>query len=220
MLTLMQSSGEWRICVRSIRAQNNGEQITVSVSIEDGEHTEMRSLPLTAGQYCELNIKKGDLTEEEFDRLECASRFCTAVRCGENLLSYGANSVQTLARKIMRHGYTREEALHAAKHLEEIGLINEQEDLSREVEKCLRKYWGAERIKGHLWSRGYDRATLETLPALLEQVDFMELCAKLIRKHYGGLPENRDELNRMTASLYRYGYRYDEIKAALRLISH
>ena len=191
----------------------------MSVSVEDGEHTETRSFPLTAGQYCELNIKKGDLTEEEFDRLECASRFCTAVRCGENLLSYGANSVQTLARKIMRHGYTREEALHAAKHLEEIGLINEQEDLSREVEKCLRKYWGAERIKGHLWSRGYGRETLELLPALLEQVDFVELCAQLIRKHYGGLPENRDELNRMTASLYRYGYRYDEIKAAFRLLS-
>ena len=207
-----------RLFVRSIQARNNGAHIAVSVSVEDGEHCENRSFLLTAGQYCELNLKKGEISEEIFERLESASRFCMAVGCGENLLSYGANSVQTLTRKIMRHGYSKEEATSAARHLESIGLINEREDLSREVEKCLRKHWGAERIRGHLWSRGYDREVLEELPDLLEQVDFAEHCAALIRKQYGGFPEDKNERNRMIASLYRYGYRLQEIKEAVKRI--
>ena len=177
-------------------------------------HSESRCFLLSAGRYCQLNLKKGEISEEELDRLECEARFCAAVDCGENLLSYGANSVQTLTRKIMRHGYTKEEAAEAASYLEEVGLINEGEDMRREVEKCLRKHWGAQRIQGHLWTRGYAREVLEELPEVLEQVDFAEQCAALIRKQYGGWPQDRDGRNRMVASLYRYGYKLNEIKEA------
>ena len=203
-----------RLYVRSVQARNQGARIAVSVSVEDGEHSENRSFLITAGQYCSLNVKKGEITEEEFELLEAASRSCAAVDCGENLLSYGANSVQTLKRKIMRHGYSAQEATEAAEYLESIGLINEREDMRREVEKCLRKYWGAERIRGHLWTRGYGKDVMDELPSVLEQVDFSELCAALIRKHYGGWPEERDARNRMVASLYRYGYQLNEIKEA------
>ena len=216
MTDISQNGGALKLYVRSIQARNNGAQIAVSVSVESGEHCENRCFLLTAGQYCELNVKKGELTEEAFDRLESASRFCQAVRCGENLLSYGANSVHTLMQKIMRHGYTKEEASSAADYLESIGLINEREDMRREVEKCLRKHWGARRIQGHLWSRGYGKAVLDELPSVFEQVDFSEHCAELIQKHYGGCPKDKDERNRMIASLYRYGYGLDQIKEAFR----
>ena len=126
MTDIAQNGGALKLYVRSIQARNNGAQIAVSVSVESGEHCENRCFLLTAGQYCELNVKKGELTEEAFDRLESASRFCQAVRCGENLLSYGANSVHTLMQKIMRHGYTKEEASSAADYLESIGLIDER----------------------------------------------------------------------------------------------
>ena len=218
MLHTEQNGNPLRLYVRSIQARNQGARIAVSVSVEDGTHSENRCFLLTAGRYCELNLKKGELSEEEFDRLECAARSCAAVDCGENLLSYGANSVQTLTRKIMRHGYSRQEATEAAEYLESIGLINEREDMRREVEKCLRKHWGAERIRGHLWSRGYGKEALEELPTVLEQVDFAEHCAALIRKQYGCFPEDKNERNRVIASLYRYGYRLQEIKEAVKRI--
>ena len=214
MLHTEQNGNPLRLYVRSIQARNQGARIAVSVSVEDGTHSENRCFLLTAGRYCELNLKKGELSEEELDRLECASRSCAAVDCGENLLSYGANSVQTLTRKIMRHGYSRQEATEAAEYLESIGLINEREDMRREVEKCLRKHWGAERIRGHLWTRGYGRKVMDELPLVLDDVDFAEECAALIRKQYGGWPKEREERNRMVASLYRYGYKLDEIKEA------
>ena len=216
MIGIMESGNGLRILLRSVRAQNGGEQIALSVTLESGEQSETRSFLLTAGQYCELRLQKGELTEEELDALERASRLYGAIRCGENLLSYGANSVRTLTGKIMRHGYSGEEAAEAAAYLESIGLINEVSDMEREVEKCLRKYWGAERIRSHLWSRGYSKETLEQVPRTLEEVDFVENCRCLIRKHFGGPPENREERDRMTASLYRYGYRFEEIKRAMR----
>ena len=210
------SAGVCRLYIRSIRALGNGERMEIAVSLECGENREDRRFPLTAGQYFELNLQKGEISEETFDAIERASRLTGAIRQGENLLSYGANSALTLTRKIMRHGYSQAEASDAVAHLQARGLIDEWSDLSREVEKCLRKHWGADRIRGHLWSRGYDREVMERLPELLDAVDFPAHCAALLCKQYGGLPESREERNRVTAALYRYGYRLDEIKEAFK----
>lgn len=209
-------AGVCRLYIRSIRALGNGERMEIAVSLECGDNREDRRFPLTAGQYFELNLQKGEISEETFDAIERASRLTGAIRQGENLLSYGANSALTLTRKIMRHGYTQAEASDAVAYLQARGLIDEWADLSREVEKCLRKHWGADRIRGHLWSRGYDREVMERLPELLDDIDFPDHCAALLRKQYGGLPESREERNRVTAALYRYGYRLDEIKEAFK----
>lgn len=213
---MIPNPGECKLFIRSIRALGSGERIEVTVSLECGSNREDRRFPLTASQYYELKLTKGEISEELFDAIERASRLSQAIRCGENLLSYGANSALTLTRKVMRHGYTREEAAEAVSHLVSAGLINEWEDLSREVDTCLRKHWGAERIHAHLWSRGYDRETMSRLPELLDEVDFPDHCAALLRKQYGGLPTDREERNRVTAALYRYGYRLDEIKEAFK----
>ena len=204
------------LTVRSLRAQNNGAEISVTVVFEDGENSETRTLLITMEQYCALNPRKGPISEEQFERLEQASRCCMAVRCGENLLAYGANSAQALSRKIMRHGFSREEALSAVAQLQESGLIDERGDMRREVEKCLRKLWGAGKIRAHLWSKGFCREVLEELPQVLENVNFAENCARMIQKHYGGLPQDPAELRRMTAGLYQYGYTSEEIRRALR----
>ena len=148
--------------------------------------------------------------------MEEASTICRAIRCGENLLSYGANSVQMLAQKITRHGFRREVALVAAQKLQEMGLIDEDRDLQREIEKCLRKLWGAKRISAHLWSRGFGSDTMSSLPTLLEDVDFTKNCALLIQKHYCEIPKDPAAQRRMVASLARYGYSLSEIREAMR----
>ena len=207
-----------RITVRALRAQHDGAEVLVQVLIENGEHREQKSLPLTMEQYCELKPARGVISEETYDRLEEASQLCQAMRSGENLLSYGANSVQMLSRKLMQRGYSREVSTAAAVRLQERGLIDEENDLRREVEKCTKKLWGARRISAHLWSRGFSGETLSELPNLLEEVDFTANCAVLIQKKYGEIPSEADELRRMTASLSRYGYSLGEIRAAMRTL--
>lgn len=205
------------ITVRALRAQHDGAEVLVQVLLDNGEHREQKSLPLTMEQYCEIKPQKGLITAETYERLERASRLCQAVRSGENLLSYGANSVGRLTRKLVQRGFEREIALTAAQHLERLGLIDEERDVQRETEKCLRKLWGAKRISAHLWSCGFSAEALATLPTLLSEVDFVENCVTLIRKKYSTPPAERDERHRMIASLSRYGYSLGEIRAALQV---
>ena len=206
------------IRIRSLRAQNEGSEVSLSVLLGDAEHSEQRTLVLKMEQYLELKPTRGEISEELFDRLEEAALFCSAQRCGEHLLAYGANSVQMLTRKIVQHGFSRDLALRAATSLQQKGLIDEDKDLRRETERCLRKLWGSRRISAHLWSRGFAAEALEALPEILSEVDFAANCATLVRKHYGELPGDAEEMRRMTASLTRYGYSISEIRAAFSIL--
>ena len=205
------------IRIRSLRVQHEGAEVSVGIVITCGDHREQKSLPITTEQYCELKLSVGEISEELYDRLEEASVLCSALRSGEHLLSYGANSAQMLTRKLMQRGFSKEVASLAVERLCTMGLINERQDLRREVEKCLRKLWGAKRISAHLWSRGFDQEVIRELPALLEEVDFPANCATYIRKHYGEVPDAPNEKKKMVAALCRYGYTLQEIRLACAL---
>ena len=207
-----------RITIRALRAQHEGAEMLVQLLLENGEHQEQKSLVITTEQYCEFNLTRGPITEEVYEQIEEAAELCRALRSGESLLSYGANSVQALTRKLISKGYKREVAAEAAERLAGYGLINEDRDMQREVEKCLRKFWGAKRISAHLWTKGYAVETMQVLPQILEDVDFSQNCAQLIKKHYGEVPTDPDEHHRMIASLSRYGYLLGEIREAIRLL--
>ena len=204
------------ITIRALRAQHEGAEMLVQLLLENGEHQEQKSLVITTEQYCELNLTRGQITEEVYEKIEEASELCRALRSGESLLSYGANSVQALTRKLIGKGYKREVAAEAAERLAGYGLINEERDMKREVEKCLHKLWGSKRISAHLWTKGYAHETMQGLFELLQEIDFSENCAALIKKHYGEVPTDADEHRRMIASLSRYGYSIGEIREAIR----
>lgn len=212
------TASDLTVTVRSLQARNDGAEIAVCVLLENGEQKEERRLLITAEQYCELRPVRGEITEEAFERLEAASVLCGAIRSGENLLSYGANSAQMLAQKLMRKGFSRDVATEAAQKLQQMGLIDEQSDLRRELERSVAKLWGAKRIRAHLWSRGFGTDAMAELPALLEEIDFAANCAALIRKHYTGVPTDADERRRMIASLSRYGYSITEIRDAFVMV--
>ena len=206
------------VTVRSLHAQNDGAEVALRILLESGEHREEKRLLLTMEQYCDIRPQKGVISEEMYDRLEAASVLCQAIRSGENLLSYGANSAQMLTQKLMRRGFGRDVSIKAAKKLQDMGLINEQSDLRRELEKCLRKLWGAKRIQAHMWSKGFAAEAMAELPELLSEVEFSQNCAALICKHYGTLPTDPNEKKRVFASLGRYGYSISEIREAFALI--
>lgn len=211
-------SEEFAARIESIRAQREGAEMVLTLQISENGKAESCKLVIPTEVYCEKKIRRGEISAQTFCELQILSRRFDAIRCGENLLAFGPNTEQTLIRKIMRHGFTRDEAEQAAEILQKRGLIREDQDLRREVEKCLRKLWGKRRILFHLRSKGFADETLAALPELLKSVDFSEQCAQLIEKHYGELPTDRDERDRMFASLCRYGYSLDEIKDALQIL--
>ena len=203
------------ITLTSLRAQNEGAEVALTLKIADEAHSEQKRLIISTEQYCELKPARGIITLEKYEILESAAKVYSAVRRGEGILSYSANSTRMLTQKLSRRGYDRETAEKASEILKAKGLINEQNDMECEVERCLRKLWGTARIRAHLWSKGFDKDALSGLDALLEDIDFAENCAQLIMKKYRDIPTAPAERHRMIAGLARYGYSMGEIKEAI-----
>lgn len=203
------------ITLTSLRAQNEGAEVVLLFRIESGEHSEQKRLIISTEQYGEIKPKRGEVTPEVFDVLEAAAKLYGAIRRGEGILSYSSNSARRLTQKLSQKGYDRETAERAAEILREKGFIDEKKDAEREVERCVRKLWGAARIRTHLWSKGFDKEVLSELDGMLSEVDFSENCAELIRKKYRTPPTDPAERRRMIAALARYGYSIGEIKEAI-----
>ena len=202
------------ITLLSLRAVNDGAAVAIKLLLENGEQREERQLTVSTEQYCELKPRRGRITAELYEQLEAAAQLSAAVQSGARLLAYGANTEDFLTKKLMRRGYSRAVAAEAASSLKAKGLIDEDQILIREVEKCLRKLWGAGRIRAHLYSRGFDSASISRLEELLADVDLVGACFALIGKHYARLPDEGDERRRLIAFLSRYGYSLTEIRSA------
>ncbi len=203
-----------RIC--GIRAKNEGAD--VELSILTGE--EKRQLVVTMEQYLDLHIRKGEeLSPERLEQLEDAAAFCGALRCGESLLAYAPSPALALSRKIVQHGHKRAAADAAACELLRKGLINEPAMIRRDVNRCVKKYWGSRRIRSYLWTCGYGKEALDTLDDLLLDVEFSEVCAELVRKKNHGVPRDPEERQKLKAKLIRYGYTPEEIRQAFVLLT-
>ena len=203
--------------VHAAARQSGG--VVVKIRMTDGEFRETRSLVLSELEWARLGLAVGDeLDEARFDALECAAEYCEAMRRGAELLSYGANSRSALAIKLRRRGYDRQLCERVAAELYAKGYINESADAEGIVRSCLARGYGKKRIVIKLRERGYENEVIARVLDGLDDVDFAESCAALIRKRCGGeLPTQRAEYDKLVAAMVRYGYSYGEIKEALEI---
>lgn len=201
---------------RSIR-QIEGEALVV-LTLEINENgkvsTERLTLPI---DYCiENRIKKGPVDENTLEGLYSEAKLCHAVRRGEAILAYSANSKAALVKKLRRRGIDGENAKNAAEILDERGFINDRENALGEAERCLKKLWGARRILAQLSAKGYSDAALEEVRDFLSDVDFAPSLRTLINKKYpNALSADRHEREKAVAALIRYGYPISLIRAVV-----
>ena len=155
--------------ITGLRTSDSGRLVVVTVELTDGQHSETRTLRLNTRQYCDLTPVRGPISRGYFAQLEQESRLCEAMRFGERLLAYAPNTPWRLVQKLRRRGFTREEAETAVDRFRQMGIIDEEADLRRETELCLRKLWGAGRIRVHLQTCGFSKEALSALPELLAE---------------------------------------------------
>ena len=203
------------ITLLSLRAQGNGAEIALCVRLEAGGYREQKQLVIATEQYCEIKPVRGQLSRDAYEAIERAAEIYSAVKRGEGLLSYGANSARRLTQKLEQRGYSREACAAATSLLVEKGLLDERQDVAREVERCVCKLWGIARIRAHLRQKGYSEVEADLLQELLEEVDFVANCAALIQKRYREDLNTPEQTRRAVAALGRYGYSLQEIKAAI-----
>ena len=192
--------------------------ICIKILISDGEHSERKSLVVSEEDFADLGLCAGaDLSTDVYEQLDAAAEHFEAVRRGIYLLSYGANSRQSLAIKLRRRGYDKQLAEDVAGELYRRGYINECADAEGVIRACLARKYGKKRIIAKLHERGYDNEVIFRAFDNFGEIDYTANCAELIRKKYKYLPEERAELDKLIGALVRYGYSYGEIKGALEI---
>ena len=200
--------------IRLARAENP-TLVTVTVAISADGKSEKRYLLLPEAFVIDEHLAKGEISPEEFDKLEKESKKCRAYLRGANILGYGANSEKKLTEKLQKRGFDREIAAAAAKKLKSDGFIDEENDAANKAFACARKLWGKKRIIAKLYESGYREDAIKAATERLSKVDFTENCKKLIAKKVKVLPTDRKELDKLLAFLIRYGYSLSEIKQAV-----
>lgn len=209
-----------KIEIISVGAIGEGAEMIISVAISNEDNkTEKRKFLIFTEQYLELGIRKGQIIDEEtFDKIEELSKKCRAIRKGSDLLSYSASSKVRLAHRLRSKGIDKESAENAAEHLEKMGLIDEEADVERQVASHLKKLWGKKRIYRELCAKGYNSDIVSENISLIDEETLVQNCAILIKKKYRVIPDEPNEVKKITASLVRYGYAFSEIKEAFRRI--
>ena len=162
--------------------------------------------------------EEGEIDLDTLKAIDYEAEKYRATKKALDILAYGRNSARTLVLKLRHRNFAPKVCEEVVALLVEKGYLREDEDVVREAELCVGKYWGMRRILMHLHQKGYDNAAIGTAKEYLAEVDFADLCAQLIRKEYGTLPKDEAERNRVIAAVVRYGYSMTEIKNAAKLI--
>lgn len=159
---------------------------------------------------CEIDID----TLEQLTRLDALAH---ALHRAYSILAYGSCSHKKLMRKLIEKGIDREISSQAVAIISDKGYIDENDLAIRLCEVCLKKYWGRSKIIQKLREEGYDEESVDCAIEYLSEIDFSEQCALLIEKRYMKIPSDRYELQKMCASISRYGYSGSEIKGGIKM---
>lgn len=164
-------------------------------------------------------LKPGDsISDEQLHELILASDKRRAREKALYLLEYRSHSKKELADKIARTASSREAAMEAAEHMEELGLVND-EAYARDLAKDLftRKKFGRTRVRQELRLKGIDSELIEELLEQYGDEDgALENIRAVLEKKYSGWQEDEKIRRRAFAALQRLGYSYSLIQSAMR----
>ena len=179
------------------------------VVLEDGE--EIRS---TLGVVTALRLYAGrELDAEGLEELRRESGRALARERALTLVSQRQMSAKELRDKLRQKGIEPETADWCVDWLTERGLLDEAAYAAAVVRHYAARGYGAGRVRAELSRRGLPREladeAMEAMPGGQEKLD--RLIAARLRD-----PGDRDEVRKLSASLYRRGFSSEEIRSALR----
>lgn len=178
------------------------------VTLEDG--SEIRT---TLAVVTDTRIYSGrELDNDGVESLRAASRRALARERAIELISRRQLSRAELEKKLIDKGESEEDAAYCAAWLEERGLIDDARYAAAVARHYAAKCYGAGRLRAELSRRGIARElwdeAIDAAPPNEEKLD--RLIAARLRD-----ANDRDEVRRLSQSLSRRGYSWDEIRDAL-----
>ena len=204
------------IYITSVSAGALGE-IFVTFEMSDGNMRDTSKFLISDAAYIELSLSKGQSSSAIYDIVEREAQIYAVYKKALYMLGFSSSSRLALRRKLINKGFEAGFSDLALDRLESNGLLCEADSALREGEKCLTKLWGAERIRAHLKEKGYSDESVNHVFFAFEdmEVDFDKNCSALLEKKYSCVPTDKKELQKLIASIMRYGYSLSQIKFAL-----
>ena len=204
------------VYITSLSAGGVGE-IFVTFEMRDGNMRDTSRLLISDAAYIEMSLSKGQSNSAIYDAVEREAQIYAVYKKALYMLGFASSSRSALYRKLVSKGYEAEFSNLALERLEANGLLRETDSALREGEKCLSKLWGSERIRAHLKEKGYSDESINYVFFAFEdmEVDFDENCFLLIERKYSRVPTDKKELQKIIASVMRYGYSLSQVKLAL-----
>lgn len=180
----------------------------VTVVLEDG--SEIKS---SLGVVTDRRLFAGkELSEEELALLRRDSSRSLARDLALELISRRRMSRKEVREKLLKKGAGEDAADYSVSWLSEHGFLNDGSYAAAVARHYAAKGYGAGRIRSELMRRGIPRELQEdalgTMPEPDAKID--RFIASRLRD-----PEDRDELRKLTAALYRRGFSGEEIRSAL-----
>lgn len=184
-----------------------GDRFTAVLS--DG--TQVR---VTTALVADLSLYPGmELTEEEKTELLSKSRELSCRERALRLIGARPMSCRELYNKLTEKGEEPEDAESCVSWLLERHYLDDGQYAAMIVRHYSAKGYGIQRIKNELYRRGVPKScwdgAFEEMPDMDDRV-YRLLCSKL----KSGEPD-RAEMKKATDSLYRRGFSWNEIKAAV-----
>lgn len=154
-----------------------------------------------------------ELDEEAFEELKRSSSKALDRQKALEMLSRRPYSRRELKDKLLRRGTDEQSVDECISWLDEHGFLDDGEYAGAVARHYSAKGYGAGRVKTELRRRGIERELAdETLAELPENTD--KIDAYIARRLSD--PKDRDSVRKIGAALYRRGYSWEEIRAALR----
>lgn len=162
----------------------------------------------------DLSLYKGrELSDEEFGKLSEAAQLSACKERALRIIGARPMSCKELYDRLVEKGETVDNAEICVQWLLDLHYLDDAQYAGMLVRHYAAKGYGVQRIKNEMYRRGLPKtlwdAALEEMPETDDMV-YKLLCRKLKND-----APDRAELKRATDSLYRRGYSWDEIKAAV-----
>ena len=182
---------------------------SLSVILEDGEE-----IKTTLGVVTDLRLFSGrDLDEAALEALRLESRRALARDRALAIVSQRQMSRRELGGKLRDKGVDEETAAWCVDWITEHGFIDEEAYAAAIARHYAAKGYGEGRVRQELMRRGIPRELFDDAFAAMPEGD--EKLDRFIAARLRD-PDDRDEVRKLSAALYRRGYSGEEIREALR----
>lgn len=180
-----------------------------TVEFADGD-----SLRSTLAAVTDARLYAGmSLSQDAFEELKRASSRALEREKALELLSHRPYSRKELKDKLLRRGADEQSADDCLDWLARQGFLNDGEYAGAVARHYAAKGYGAGRVRSELQRRGIERElwddTLSQMPETADKLD--SFLARRLKD-----PSDRECVRKVSAALYRRGYSWEEIRAALR----